>query len=189
MPKVIPNLRERILENARAILLEEGYQALSMRRLARSCQVAAGTLYNYFSDKDELVALITLEDWQDVIAQMEEVARQDHALAEGLTSLCELLEGFTGRYRSTWEQYGATGRVSSYVARFHQALRAQLSAPIRATLCRAGREDLAPLADVLAETLLACSVNEDLGASRFGTLASALDASHPNGHAHDKERA
>ena len=47
--------RTRILETALHILLNEGYNALTTRRLAKEAGVAAGTLFNIFGSKDKLV--------------------------------------------------------------------------------------------------------------------------------------
>ena len=44
MPKIIENLRERILEAAREALAADGWRALSMRALAQRVGVAPGTL-------------------------------------------------------------------------------------------------------------------------------------------------
>jgi len=48
--------RERILETARALIGEIGYQALTMRELAARCRVSVPTLYNQFGSKNELLA-------------------------------------------------------------------------------------------------------------------------------------
>lgn len=54
--------RERqILALARPILVEEGYSALSMDRLAAEMQYAKGTLYNHFPNKEEIVAALAIE--------------------------------------------------------------------------------------------------------------------------------
>ena len=178
MPKLIHNLRERVLASAREILASDGYRALSMRALARRCDVAPGTLYNYFASKEELVATIMLEDWQDALSRMDEVARGSASLTEGLVGLCRALDAFTGSYRGLWEQYDGAS-ATSYVTRYHRTLREQIAGPVRTVVGGAGREDLAPLADVLAEALLACSVNADLGPDHMAMLASALDAARP----------
>ncbi|MDM8271522.1 TetR/AcrR family transcriptional regulator [Thermophilibacter provencensis] len=178
MPKLIPNLRKRILEQADLLLRTEGYRALSMRELARRCNVSPGTIYNHFADKDEIIATITLADWRHVIEDMERAAQEATSLAPGLTELCCVLDGFTARYRHVWEQYDGVP-VTGYVARFHRELRSQIAAPIGTVVSSCGREDLAEAAGVIAEALLACSVDPELGAQQFGKLASALDASNP----------
>lgn len=54
--------RERqILALARPILVKEGYQALSMDRLAAKMEYAKGTLYNHFPNKEEIVAALAIE--------------------------------------------------------------------------------------------------------------------------------
>lgn len=54
--------RERqILALARPILVAEGYQGLSMDRLAAHMKYAKGTLYNHFPNKEEIVAALAIE--------------------------------------------------------------------------------------------------------------------------------
>lgn len=179
MPKLIPHLRERILDAARDALATEGWRALSMRELARRADIAPGTLYNYFSDKEEIVATLALADWQDALARMEAVAGAATDLERGLSALCDELNAFSDAYRPTWRQYEG-GSASGYLTRYHRMLREQVARPVRTVTERAGRADLAPLADVLAEALLACSVNADLGTASMGKLASALAAGAPH---------
>lgn len=171
MPKRIPDLDSRIRGLSRHILLEQGYNALSMRALASQCGVAVGTLYNYYSSKDALVAQLILDDWQLMLTQMAEEASRKPALPEGMGALCRILESFTGRYRSVWAQYGG-GQAVSYITRFHLPLRQQLVQPLRTVLEANRRPDLLPLAEVLAETMLACALNPDLGSDQFALLAS-----------------
>ncbi len=44
-----------ILENLESIIATEGYDKLSMAKLARLSNVAAGTIYRYFKDKEDLL--------------------------------------------------------------------------------------------------------------------------------------
>lgn len=101
MPKIIENLRERVLKAARETLVTEGYQALSMRSLARRAGVAPGTLYNYFRDKEEIVATLALADWQGALARMGAAAARASDLERGLAALCDELNSFSDAYRPT----------------------------------------------------------------------------------------
>ncbi len=66
--------RQAILRVCRGIVAEKGLSALNMRVVAQECNVALGSLYNYFSSKDELV-LATIENvWQDIF-HMEQPCR------------------------------------------------------------------------------------------------------------------
>ncbi len=57
----IHDREQQILSLARPILVAEGYQALSMDRLATQMEYAKGTLYNHFPNKEEIVAALALE--------------------------------------------------------------------------------------------------------------------------------
>lgn len=50
---------ERILEEAMAIVVAEGFAALSIHRLARELDYTPGALYRYFRSKDVLIAALT----------------------------------------------------------------------------------------------------------------------------------
>ena len=75
MPKVIEELREKILAKTKEVLLQDGYNALTIRGVSAACGIAAGTVYNYFSSKDMMVAAVMLEDWLLALAKMKEAAK------------------------------------------------------------------------------------------------------------------
>jgi len=53
-----PKLREDILYYAKKIMHEEGYDALSMRKIANETDMVVGNVYRYFKNKDALLAEI-----------------------------------------------------------------------------------------------------------------------------------
>ena len=69
--RVREELRRTILESAREAFLEEGYEAVSMRRLAESVGCSHGNLYFHFRDKDALFDAIV----EDSFAQLAESLR------------------------------------------------------------------------------------------------------------------
>lgn len=48
--------RQRVLDTALALAEEGGYEAVQMRAVASKAEVALGTVYRYFSSKDQLLA-------------------------------------------------------------------------------------------------------------------------------------
>ena len=50
--------RRRVLDAAMALADEGGYEAVQMRDVAARADVALGTLYRYFSSKDQLLAAV-----------------------------------------------------------------------------------------------------------------------------------
>ena len=78
--------KEEILKACREIVSEEGISAISMRAVAQRCHIALGSLYYYFSGKDELI-LKTIESvWQDIFhmdAQGREVQDEPDLQSRG----------------------------------------------------------------------------------------------------------
>ncbi|MCC6511571.1 MAG: TetR/AcrR family transcriptional regulator [Pirellulaceae bacterium] len=61
----------QILKLARPILLREGYQGLSMERLASEMEYAKGTLYNHFPNKEDIVLALAVESLELRFQMME----------------------------------------------------------------------------------------------------------------------
>ena len=58
--------KERILKESRDLVANEGLDALSIRKLAKKCNVAVGTIYNNFSSKDDLMISTIESVWEDI---------------------------------------------------------------------------------------------------------------------------
>lgn len=58
--------REAILTVCREMVSRQGLSSLNMRSVARACQVALGSLYNYFPSKDDLLLATVESVWQDI---------------------------------------------------------------------------------------------------------------------------
>jgi AcrR family transcriptional regulator len=52
---------QQVLQRARVMLLTDGFNGLSMERLASEMNFAKGTLYNHFQNKEEIVAALAIE--------------------------------------------------------------------------------------------------------------------------------
>jgi AcrR family transcriptional regulator len=61
----------RILDTARAIMLEEGVAALSMQELARRMNMRAPSLYNYFASKMEIYDALFQLGYRKFAAQID----------------------------------------------------------------------------------------------------------------------
>lgn len=58
--------REAILAQSRRLVMEKGMAAVDMRSVAAACQVALGSLYNYFPSKAELISATVESVWTDI---------------------------------------------------------------------------------------------------------------------------
>jgi AcrR family transcriptional regulator len=59
-----------ILDATEAILVEEGYEGVSMRRLAARCGYTAPTIYHHFGDKPRLIEALLEERFRRLLAQL-----------------------------------------------------------------------------------------------------------------------
>ena len=71
MPKLIPKIEDRIIEEAEKLFISDGFDGVSMRRLASKLNIAVGTLYNYFPNKTELFYSIMERSWEKTFNEIE----------------------------------------------------------------------------------------------------------------------
>ncbi|HEX2560268.1 helix-turn-helix domain-containing protein [Phenylobacterium sp.] len=92
--------REQILDEAARVILEEGLTAVSMERLAREVGISKGLVYNYFSDRDALLAALLLR---------EQTELRDRGMASALQarSFAELIRQTTRLYLEQTRDRGA----------------------------------------------------------------------------------
>lgn len=64
-------LRDTLLELCREAVDSGGSEAVSIRSLAQKAGVAPGTVYNYFSNKDDILLALTEEYWRQALEEME----------------------------------------------------------------------------------------------------------------------
>lgn len=70
------SLRNEILEAARALFVEEGYDAVSMRKVAQRIEYSPTTIYLHFKDKGELFQAICEEMFAKLSRKLEESAKK-----------------------------------------------------------------------------------------------------------------
>jgi len=60
------SLRQDILDAARELLIEEGYESVSLRRIVKKIEYSPTTIYLYFQDKAELLNNLWRRDFREV---------------------------------------------------------------------------------------------------------------------------
>ena len=102
MPRIIENPQEIILEHALRILEEQGYDALNMRNIARSCGIATGTIYNYFPTKQDLLLQMMSSYWEQQYQTIDTVINSDIGTFIKLEKVFTMMEGFVQYFKETW---------------------------------------------------------------------------------------
>ena len=70
--------RTALLKAARAVFAEMGYGAASVRDIVRRTDLASGTFYNYFKDKDEIFEAVVGELTGELLRRHREGPRPGH---------------------------------------------------------------------------------------------------------------
>jgi AcrR family transcriptional regulator len=99
------DLRQYLIATAARLIGERGSAGLAVRDIAREAQVADGVLYNYFEDKDDLLAHALLAHVAAVMTAMPPMAEAGTGtvaqnltgfIGAGLEALARVAPGFAG---------------------------------------------------------------------------------------------
>ena len=74
-------VRRAILDATESLLLEEGEERFSIRRLVERCGFTAPTIYHHFRDKDGLIDALLDERFERLAQQIRRVRRGDDPVA------------------------------------------------------------------------------------------------------------
>ena len=165
MPKIIEDVENRILRSARQRLLGGDLSSFSARGIAEDCGIAVGTIYNYYRDKESLMAAIMAQDWQAELEKAGEAVAAAPDVEAGVLCLCEAMRRFSSLYESVWTAYPTgEGFGSLYRAR-HKLLLSQIEGQLTALFVRFG-----PVPDrgrlvLLSELIIAASQHPEVGAA------------------------
>ena len=158
MPKILPRLREQLIDAARRQIEKSGYANTTIRSVAGECGVGVGTVYNYFPSKDMLIAAFMLEDWQLCLARMQEVSAADPAAL--LLCIHKELCDFSRKHSALFRDADASKVFIGAFSERHRQLRSQLSAIILPVCPPNPGKERAFLAEFIAESLLSWTMSE-----------------------------
>lgn len=79
--------RRKILDAARRLFAEGGYEGTTTRDIARAAEIASGTLFNYFPTKEAIVACLANDATEDAIDAIRSGDNVAETLEEALFAL------------------------------------------------------------------------------------------------------
>ena len=130
MPKIIENLKPRLLEEAKRQVMENGYGAMTIRSVAVQCGVGVGTVYNYFPSKEAMTASFMLDDWQQCIAAIRACEAKTSEPKPIAFEICKQLRLFASKYDALFRDSGAVAGFAGAFGSYHSILRGQLADPL-----------------------------------------------------------
>ena len=131
MPKIIENLKVRLMEEAGKQIEQNGYSAMTMRSVAKGCGIGVGTVYNYFPCKEELVAGYLLDDWNNSLSEFDAISAASKSPRQLIVCIHQHLTDFSRRHMTIFQDEAAAASFSGSFTRYHVLLRSQLAQPLR----------------------------------------------------------
>lgn len=64
--------RQEILRVSRELIRQRGFPAVNIRSVAGACGVSVGSIYNYFTSKEDLLGAAVESVWQDIFRRPED---------------------------------------------------------------------------------------------------------------------
>ncbi|WAG70785.1 TetR/AcrR family transcriptional regulator [Clostridium sp. CF011] len=88
-------IRKKIIDATNDILVEEGYENLSIRKIASRIEYSPGIIYHYFKDKAEIVSFVVAEGYGNILKIISEIPidteNPDKTIVNGMRSYIELM--------------------------------------------------------------------------------------------------
>ena len=178
MPKNLNNVREDILLVTRQLLKDTGYSSLSIRQIAAKCGVAAGTVYNYYSSKSEIIAEILNNEWNLMLRRIDQSTKASIKVIDNLEIMFNELAYFMNNVHGFWiDSYPIEKKTNINICTIKEKkhfLRNQLSEKIYsfADLKQTGNDEARNICQTVAVILIAYS-NDNIA---FSTLKPSLSA-------------
>ena len=154
MPKIIKNVREQLLTEAKKQISELGYARTTIRSVASACGVGVGTVYNYFSSKDVLVASFMLDDWKMSLSSMEGDKRADPCSV--LRAIYDSLLSFISLYKTLFADADAMRSFNSSHLEYHTVLRCQIAKIVSSAINEVDNKEF--VSEFISESLLTWTV-------------------------------
>ncbi len=152
MPKIIENLKDHLIAEAKKQIEESGYGAVNIRSVAKACGVGVGTVYNYFPSKEALIATHLLVDWRVCVEIITRTAESSTDPEPVLQCVYRQLVDFADRHQAIFRDEAAAASFAGSFSQYHDRLRSQLASPLR-VFC-----DSDFTAQFIAESLLTWSM-------------------------------
>ncbi|MFA6621595.1 MAG: helix-turn-helix domain-containing protein [Candidatus Caldatribacteriota bacterium] len=98
MTKIIDKLDEKVNETAFRLFAEKGYSGVTMKMVAEDVGISVGTLYNYYSNKQDLFISVFKKVFDQTYLTLESIIERDGNAHEFISVLYDevvRLQGFS----------------------------------------------------------------------------------------------
>jgi AcrR family transcriptional regulator len=89
-----PDKKQRIIQAAEQLFRTRRFHEITLDEIAREADVGKGTIYLYFSDKEDLIFQAAVAGFDEMCALLRQSVREGVAFRDGLLRICETISAF-----------------------------------------------------------------------------------------------
>jgi len=179
MPKNLINVKEDILSVTKELIKQTGYSELSIRKIAATCGVATGTVYNYYSSKIDIIAEILLNEWNLMLRRIDLNTKTIDPVIEKIEIMFNEMNFFMTNVHGAWFQtYPISSESTMDISKIKEKrkfLRNQLSAKVY-SFTGTGKpqnDEVINICDIISNILISYA-NDGIEFSKLKLSLSAL---------------
>ncbi|SRR5713226_757340 len=105
-------IRQSILSAARQIAIEEGWQAVTTRKVADRIEYSQPTIYEYFDNKEAILMALVYQGFEDMLAAMQTARAQHEQPEEQLLAMTRAYWSFAFRCPELYQVMYGFGGIS-----------------------------------------------------------------------------
>jgi AcrR family transcriptional regulator len=133
--------RDLVLDAARSLLLERGFNGTTTKQIAERCELSEATLFFYFQSKDEILVSLLFEGIEFTARRLQEIADAGLAPEERLAALWRFFSEIRAEHPEYFLMFGYLARPQST---------ATVTAETRAEIAHRSGDNFRLLAEVIA---------------------------------------
>lgn len=73
MPKIIKDIDKTLQNCARELFMKYGYLNVDMKMISEKSEIAVGTIYHYYKNKQQLYLCVLGESWEETFLKLSEI--------------------------------------------------------------------------------------------------------------------
>ena len=154
MPKIIENLRESLITEAKYQVEQYGYAGMTIRSVSKACDVGVGTVYNYFQSKEDLIFAFMYEEWLKSLAIMQKCSEETGSPEVLFRCIHSEIAGYVATHKKLLTDKNASKVFPNYYLSGHAFLRNQIAELISPVCTPLAKNPSPLLMSFMSEALL-----------------------------------
>jgi TetR/AcrR family transcriptional regulator len=98
-----------IIDAAESLFFSKGYDNVSMNDIAHETEMARGTLYKYFKNKNDIIAAIAIRASKIITEMFQKIDENNHTGIDNIRTICLIYYDFYKQHKGYYEAYYHSG--------------------------------------------------------------------------------